>query len=131
MRTLAFYILLIVGAIAFSSTSIYAQDDQPQAKTKKSKPAKKDNNGSYQNNGNTQDALDATNQDQLKKQMTPEQEKYLKDMAKIHKEKEKRNNATRKQADKRAAKRLNAAKKKTGAKKKAYVKSKNKPVKRK
>ncbi|MFN8415218.1 MAG: outer membrane integrity protein [Cytophagaceae bacterium] len=128
MRTLAFYILLIVGAIAFSSNSVYAQDDQPQAKTKKSK---KDNNGSYQNNGNNQDALDAQNQDQLKKQMTPEQEKYLKDMAKIQKEKEKRNNATRKQADKRAAKRLSAAKKKTGAKKKAYVKNKNKSAKKK
>ena len=47
----------------------------------------------------------------------------LKKRIKVHKEKEKRNAITRKQADKKATKRLNKSKSKTKSKKKSYVKS--------
>jgi len=130
MRKLAFIILLTLGCLVASQQSSYAQTDGgaapadngetggggKPAKVKKDKPKK----------GQTQADLDAENAEGTKNQMTPEAMAYQKKMAKAKKEKDKKNKITRKQADKRATKRLNSSKKKTTKKKKSYVKSKNK-----
>ena len=123
MRKLAFIILLSLGCLVASQQHSYAQTDgDAPASTEKPAKVKKDK----ARKGQSQKDLDAESAEGTKNQMTPEAMAYQKKMAKAHKEKEKKNKITRKQADKRAAKRLNGAKKKTTKKKKSYVKSKNK-----
>ena len=131
MRKLAFIILLSLGCLVASQQTSYAQTDPSTAPADHSgtdggggKPAKVKKAKSKK--GQTQADLDAESAEGTKNQMTPEAMAYQKKMAKAHKEKEKKNKVTRKQADKRAAKRLNGAKKKTTKKKKSYVNSKNK-----
>lgn len=81
--------------------------------------------GSTDNNKGmgSQEDLDKENKQVTKQQMSPEQKAYEKRMAKAKKERDKRNEITRKRAQKVHDKRLNKAKSGVANKKKKYVKS--------
>lgn len=119
MRNLFVFALFLSAFLFVHQTDAFAQetDEQGVASPKSAKKRKESRKGQ------SQEDLDAINNDATQKQKSPEQLAYEKKMAKAHKEKEKRNAITRKQADKKAAQRLKKSKSKTKSKKKSYVKS--------
>ncbi|MDB5257776.1 MAG: tolA [Chitinophagaceae bacterium] len=119
MRKLFVFALFLFAFLFVNQPDACAQETEDQGvAAPKSAKRKKENR-----KGQSQEDLDADNAATNEKQKSPEQLAYEKKMAKAHKEKEKKNAITRKQADKKAAKRLNKSKSKTKSKKKKYVKT--------
>jgi len=114
-----FLSLAIIFSTAVWSGEIMAQDGGNAANTNNGGGGEADNNKGM----GSQTDLDKENKQVTKQQMSPEQKAYEKRMAKAKKERDKKNEITRKRAQKVHDKRLNKAKSGVSNKKKKYVKS--------
>lgn len=117
MRNLLLFIFFFAAFLFVNQQDACAQEAEGVAAPKSAKHKKE------KRKGQSQEDLDAINEQANEQQKSPEQIAYEKKMAKARKEKEKRNAITRKQAEKKANKRLNKSKNKTRSKKKNYVKT--------
>lgn len=114
-----FLSLAIIFSTALLSGNVMAQDGGNAANTGNGGGGEADKDKGM----GSSDDLEKENKQVTKKQMSPEQKAYEKRMAKAKKDRDKKNEITRKRAAKVHDKRLNKAKSGVAGKKKKYVKS--------